>query len=128
MVRISRSGANGPPASRRSASRLALLAYGVAMALIAATGMVWITFHRRLPGAQPFDDWLTLLSYCLTSATLGVVLARRRPEHPIGWLFLALGCISALQLLSGEIVATITLGWLMSSGHRVLVGRRGSDQ
>ena len=88
------------------------------MTLIAATGMVWITIHRPLPAAQPFDELPELLSYCLTSATLGVVLARRRPEHPIGWLFLALGCISALQLLSGEIVATITLGWLMSSGRR----------
>jgi len=39
----------------------------------------------------PFSVALTLAA--LTASTVGVVLASRRPRHPVGWLLLALGLV-----------------------------------
>jgi len=42
----------------------------------------------------------------LLCSAVGVVVATRRPAHPIGWLLIAVGLIIAVQFLSGEYSAT----------------------
>ena len=41
----------------------------------------------------------------LAFATIGVLLATRRRQHPVGWLFLATGLVAAVQLVTGEYAA-----------------------
>jgi hypothetical protein len=56
------------------------------------------------PGA-PYDSWLILLVNAPVFATIGAVLAARRPDHPIGWLFCGIGLANAAQLVTGSYAA-----------------------
>jgi hypothetical protein len=51
-----------------------------------------------------------------TFATLGALIASRRPENVIGWIFLSCGVAAGLQLLSGQ-YATVAL--LSEGSHRL---------
>jgi hypothetical protein len=53
------------------------------------------------PGT-PYDSWLILLVNAPVFATIGAVLAARRPDHPIGWLFCGIGLANAAQLVTGS--------------------------
>ena len=52
--------------------------------------------HRRVGRGDLVQltvrEALPLLLASVTSATVGAVLATRRPRHPVGWLLLGLGC------------------------------------
>lgn len=92
-------GAGGPWGSARL--RTAALAFG----LYAFVLLLFATFpvlDRMLRDAgrpdlallAPFVVAPTLAA--LTAATVGVVLARRRPRHPVGWLLLGVGLFMAM--------------------------------
>ena len=68
---------------------LAILLTGAAIALRAANhGMR----SELLPGVLLVPGF----------GTVGAVVASRRPTHPIGWLFLAVGLVSAVAVVSVE--------------------------
>ena len=46
--------------------------------------------------AGPADGDLVFLTAALTASTVGALVAARRPGHPVGWLFTALGAMIAL--------------------------------
>jgi hypothetical protein len=101
-----------PPAdsglvSARSARRLAWLLYGAALVLIGCAVGLWFLVHRPVPGAVGYEYWREGVVNGLAFATVGALVAIRRPEHPVGWLFLGAGLVGALQLVSGEYAAAV---------------------
>jgi hypothetical protein len=89
----------------RSASRLAWLLYGVALVLLGCAVGVWVVVHRPVPGVVGYEYWREGLVNGLAFATVGALVAIRRPEHPVGWLFLGAGLVGAVQLVTGEFAA-----------------------
>jgi hypothetical protein len=98
-----------PPAGSRrqagSASRLAWLLYAVALGLIGLAAGLWLVVHRPVAGAVGYEYWHEGMVNGLAFATVGAVIATRRPEHPVGWLFLGAGLVGAAQLATGEYAA-----------------------
>ena len=89
----------------RSASRLAWLLYVVALALVGLAAGLWLVIHRPVAGAVGYGYWREGMVTSLAYATVGALIATRRPEHPVGWLFLGAGLVGAAQLVTGELAA-----------------------
>lgn len=90
----------------RTATRLAWSMWGLSIALI-AVGSV-LHFENR-----PIELWSYItndLLVILPFATVGALIASRRPEHPIGWMFCAGTSLLALEAPTVEyaIYALIT--------------------
>jgi hypothetical protein len=78
-----------------TASRLAWGLCALTLALIC--GVVWLTLLNATdPGSLSFSV------VGVTSAFVGGLVASRRPENPIGWLFLGGALFSTLRTLTGE--------------------------
>ena len=72
---------------------LALLATGVGMLLVV---------RYRYPGVPAYGYWRESTIIPAGYATLGLVIATRRPRHPVGWLLIGLGLVGSLQLVAGQ--------------------------
>jgi len=101
----------------RSASRLAWLLYVVALVLVALAVGLWLVVHRPVAGAVGYGYWREGMITTLAFATVGALITTRRPEHPVGWLFLGAGLVGAAQLVTGEFAAA----FLAASGPSVSV-------
>ena len=102
--------------SRRAASWLAwsMCALSVGMA---ALGVLFLVLMSRFPHNVIFDQWLEnvvvtvvfspilAMVTVLTFSTMGAVVATRRPDNLIGWLFCAIGFVGGVRLLSIEYAA-----------------------
>jgi hypothetical protein len=75
------------------AASLALLATGVGMLLVA---------RYRYPGVPAYGYWRESTIIPGVYGTLGLVIASRRPRHPVGWLLIGLGLAGSLQLVAGQ--------------------------
>jgi hypothetical protein len=102
----------------RSADRLAWLLYVVALALVGLAVGLWLVVHRPVAGAVGYAYWREGMVTTLAYATVGALITTRRPEHPVGWLFLGAGLVGAAQLATGEFAAA----FLAASGPSVSVG------
>jgi peptidoglycan biosynthesis protein MviN/MurJ (putative lipid II flippase) len=51
--------------------------------------------------AREAESDIAVFVIVLTVAPVGVVVARRQPGNPLGWMFLALAALSALGLCAG---------------------------
>ena len=98
-----------------SASRLAWLLYVVALALVALAAGLWLVVHQPVAGAVGYGYWREGMVNGLAFATVGALITTRRPEHPVGWLLLGAGLVSAAQLATGEFAAA----FLAASGPSV---------
>jgi hypothetical protein len=95
-----RAGPEGPGARR--GWRTAALAFGLYAFVLLLLFATFPVLDRMLRDAgrpdlallAPFVVAPTLAA--LTPATVGVVLARRRPRHPVGWLLLGVGLFMAM--------------------------------
>ncbi len=67
--------------------------------LFGGLGFVMFLWNGRPPSG---DTWYTLAFSAFP--LVGVVVASRRPENPIGWLFCAIGLANALFFFSDEYV------------------------
>jgi len=63
---------------------------------------VFLALNRSHPGAPDFDFALRATVIVASCSTVGVLIASRRPTHPIGWLFSAVGLLSGVHLFCGE--------------------------
>jgi hypothetical protein len=103
----------------RSASRLAWLLYVVALALVGLAVGLWLVVHRPVAGAVGYGYWREGMVTTLAYATVGALITTRRPEHPVGWLFLCAGLVGAAQLVTGEFAAAFLAASGPSTGVAV---------
>jgi hypothetical protein len=82
--------------SRRWAAGLAWALWALTLLGLAATG--WFDHLLRQAGrpelVQLDAGGVTVVLAAVSAATAGVVLASRRPRHPVGWLLLAFGLLA----------------------------------
>jgi hypothetical protein len=117
VTAVNRSLTTGGGGRGRSASRLAWLLYALALVLVGLAVGLWLVVHRPVPGAVGYGYWREGMVTTLAYATVGALITTRRPEHPVGWLFLGAGLVGAAQLVSGEFAAA----FLAASGPSVSV-------
>jgi hypothetical protein len=112
-IRPAPAGGAAPAARRRSGSAvLALVLYGLVLAVFATfpvlDRMMRDAGRPDLALLAPFVVAPTLAAF--TASTVGVVLARRRPRHPVGWLLLMVGLSMSLGgLLAGYLPYTVVV-------------------
>jgi signal transduction histidine kinase len=95
--------ATATPAHGSRLRQRVLIAGVVALWLVVPVSLAAIlVFNRLLTDAgrpdlaEPFGDAIVLVLAMVSASTVGASLALRRPRHPVGWLFLALGAVIAL--------------------------------
>jgi signal transduction histidine kinase len=88
--------------------RTAAITVGLGSALICAAFAAVIGIDRSLAAAGRSDlsqfetDAVPFIAAMVSASAVGAILAVRRPEHPVGWLFLALGgSIAVTAILDG---------------------------
>jgi hypothetical protein len=91
--------------SARTTVRLAWSLWAAAVALIAGGLLLALANHQEAP---LYGYWVEDALIGPTFATLGTLIASRRPGNVIGWIFLFCGVAAGLQLLSGQ-YATVAL-------------------
>ena len=82
------------------------LAWGIWALTIALYGVA-VTIQRIVgdSAATQQDTWaarLALLAAFVAFATIGAVIASRRPRNAVGWMFVAIGLFVALSISGGE--------------------------
>jgi hypothetical protein len=87
------------------------------LALVGLAVGLWLVVHRPVAGAVGYGYWREGMVTTLAWATVGALITTRRPEHPVGWLFLGAGLVGAAQLVTGEYAAA----FLAASGPSVAV-------
>jgi hypothetical protein len=98
---------------------LAWLLYVGALALVALAARLWLVVHRPIAGAAGYGYWREGMVTTLAFATVGALITTRRPEHPVGWLFLGAGLVGAAQLVTGEFAAAFLAASGPSAGVAV---------
>jgi hypothetical protein len=78
--------------SRRVATRLAWSLWALAVALTGLS-LLLLTLNLSHPGTHIFDWWLGN-ALVVIDATVGAIVASRRPENPVGWLL----CLSGVAV------------------------------
>jgi hypothetical protein len=88
--------------TRPAAARLAWVACGCALALLFAA-LAFVVLNRSTAGTTGNSVGDTMFSIALlTFPTVGALVAARRPENPIGWIFVGLGLSFAINAFAGE--------------------------
>src|SRR3712207_3714772 len=87
--------------SRSVAVWLAWLVCALSLVLC-ALGLVFLVLNRSHPGGPTYEFAFQGTVMVASCSSVGVLIASRRPAHPIGWLFSALGLSSGVQLFCGE--------------------------
>jgi hypothetical protein len=64
-------------------------------------------FYQEVP---IYDYWGDATAIAVSFSIVGAVIASRRPEHPVGWLFCAIGVLAAVDHLCGEYATYALLG------------------
>ncbi len=91
--------------SVRTASRLAWSLWAGTLALVAGGLLLGVAAR---PGAPLYQYWLESTLINPTFATLGALIASRRPGNVIGWIFCVTGVAGGVQIFSGQ-YATVAL-------------------
>jgi hypothetical protein len=71
---------------------------------LASTALAALLLVRNLsyPNPYVFDLWVQGIVIPITCSTVGVIIASRRPDHPIGWLFCAVGLLAGVNHFFAE--------------------------
>jgi hypothetical protein len=70
--------------------------------VLTALGLVFLVLNRSHPGVPVFEFAFRATVITASCSSVGVLIASRRPAHPIGWLFGAVGLLSGMHLFCGE--------------------------
>jgi hypothetical protein len=90
--------------STRTAAWVAWIICALSLA-IATIDLVLVALNSSQPDVRIPEPWLAHTVSAVAFSTVGGVVASRRPDNPIGWLFCAIGLLAALVLLSSEYAA-----------------------
>jgi hypothetical protein len=87
--------------------------------VLTALGLVFLALDRSHPVAPPFEFAFRATVITASCSSVGVLIATRRPAHPIGWLFGVVGLLSGVHLFSGEyaVYALVVEGGSMPGGR-----------
>ena len=87
--------------SHRTAS---WVAFSMCALSLASTALAALLLVRNLsyPNPYVFDLWVQGIVIPITCSTVGVIIASRRPYHPIGWLFCAVGLLTGVNHFFAE--------------------------
>src|SRR5215218_5934495 len=108
--------------SRRAA---ALLAWSIWVLYVALLGFTWL-LDLLTPPIPAREEWPLLLNMLyalltLTYPTVGALVASRRPENPIGWIFLVAGfaanAFQAFALSYADYALRVQPGWLHGGAY-----------
>jgi hypothetical protein len=87
--------------SRRAASYLAWSLCALCVALAVASLILGLFNGRTL--VEIFIAWsITFATLIVSFSVIGALIASHRPENPIGWIFLAVGCCYGLLSAGDE--------------------------
>ena len=86
--------------SYRAAAWLAWSLWALSVALTALS-LVLLALIRAHPGIHVFDFWLGN-SLVVIDATVGAVVASRRPENPVGWLLCLSGVATSTSTFTSQ--------------------------
>ncbi len=87
--------------SARAASWLAWSLCALSLTLTALS-LLFLALSWTREGVELFDYWFENTMLAITTSPVGAVVASRRPDHPVGWLFCAIGFIAAACHLGAE--------------------------
>jgi hypothetical protein len=87
--------------SHRAATRLALSLCALSLALTVLS-LLLFALNLSHPQAYIYDFWLENTVWPVSFSIIGVIIASRLPANPLGWLFCAAACFSAVAHLSAE--------------------------
>ena len=87
--------------SRRATAWLAW-SLGILCAVLLAPTLLLFALNLLNPDVEVYGLWVQDTVVAVTFPALGLLLAFRRPEHPIGWLFCATGFLGGLDHFCGE--------------------------
>jgi hypothetical protein len=77
-------------------------ALGVLWAVLLALTFLFFALNLLHPGVEVDPLWIQSTVISVSYPALGLLLASRRPEHPIGWLFCAAGLVVGLEHFCSE--------------------------
>jgi hypothetical protein len=75
---------------------------GVLCAALLASSLLLFFLNRSHLGVDVWGPWVQETVAALTFPAIGILILLRRPQHPIGWLFLWAGLAGALDHFFGE--------------------------
>jgi hypothetical protein len=84
-----------------TAARVAWIICAISLAL-ATIDLVLVALNSSHPDVRTPEPWLAHTVSVVAFSLVGAVVASRRPENLIGWLFCAIGVFAAIILLSSE--------------------------
>ncbi len=76
--------------------------FGVCFLLLALAGLLLLFLNRDVPKPDRWGFWGFQSLMALMVVSSGMLLTRRNPRHPIGWMLLLAGLFAALTGLSEE--------------------------
>ena len=118
--------------SARSASWLAWSLWALSVALTALS-ILLLVLSLRYPNVHVFDWWLGN-ALVVVDATVGAIVASRRPENPVGWLLCLSGvavgmssfasqyAIYALLARPGSLPAGEAMAWISAWMLPIMIG------
>jgi hypothetical protein len=77
--------------------------------VLTALSLLLLALNLSHPNAHVFDYWGEFTVVAIAGATVGAVIASRRPENPIGWIFCIGGGLAGSVQHFGAQYATYTL-------------------
>ena len=86
----------------RTAVRLAWSVWGLSMALTALSLLLLLALITSYPHVHIFDYWVENTLMAVGCSAVGAVIASRRPENTIGWIFCVIGLVSAVRHFCAE--------------------------
>jgi hypothetical protein len=87
--------------SMRAAAWLAWSLCALSLALT-VLGLLLLVLCWVRPGVNVFDYWVETTAIAVSFSTVGALIASRRPGHPVGWLFCAIGALAGIDHFCGE--------------------------
>ena len=87
--------------SHRAAAWLAWSVCALALALTALS-LLLLMRSWSYPNVHVFDYWVENTMVAVVFSIVGAVVASRRPDHPVGWLFCVIGLLGGIRHLGAE--------------------------
>ena len=87
---------------QRTASWVAWSLCGLSLVLTGTGIGLLILLNLSYQGVPIYAYWVDATAIAVSFSLVGAVIASRRPEHPVGWLFCTIGVLAAVDHLCGE--------------------------